>query len=156
MSKGKTIGIIVSLMLHLFLLFILLWTPQMYEKLGNPKTESKPVEVTLKVMEHTPARPEQSKNDLPANKPKYETDSVICSGKDKTYVGVGLVYQPGSNLVTRAPPGLPAYDAGVRIGDFILDPDAPMINGYITFNIRRSFTFLVFHIKADNICFQEG
>lgn len=100
---------------------------------------------------HPPANTTVDKH----GKKVYKRDEVICSGKDNTYIGVGIMIQPGSDTVTSAPEQYPAYIAGMRVGDFIIDPFfSNIVDGYIDFDVRRGTDILKFHIKVDNICYK--
>ena len=86
-----------------------------------------------------------------------EVDAEICNGKSDTYVGAGIIIQPGSDLVTSAPPQYPAYKAGIRVGDKLIDPFGSdvMPDGYIDFTVLRNNELIKFHIKAEKICYKN-
>ena len=171
-NESKIIGLIFTILFHLFIVFLFSYHPILYIQTSSSSTKS--TEVTLKIIDpekrKVPAVEVQSipvvqnpnsitptiaKPVEESKKVKYETDAIICKGKDKNYQGVGFVWQPGNNMITRVPQGLPAYIAGIREGDFFIDADEISPGGYITFNIKRRYEFLVFHIKAEKICYQE-
>jgi hypothetical protein len=98
--------------------------------------------------------PEISNNEMPS--PKYKTDERICTNKDKNYFGVGFIWNPGTGRIIYAPEDYPAYKAGMRPGDFVMNPDADFSDGYIDlFVVRERGQQYHFHIKGDNICFQD-
>lgn len=153
----KITGLVLSAILHLIIFaYVLLEQPAPTKPVSEINDIPVPGIIILKIIDMTPAPISTVEVPADTSRIKYQTDLVICSGKDKTYLGIGFVYQPGSNMVTRVPPGLPAYDAGVRVGDYVLDPDAPIVDGHITIHIRRAFEFITFRIRAANICFQDS
>lgn len=85
----------------------------------------------------------------------YPTDSLVCSGRDKTYVGIGIIFNIGSYTISHAPEYYPAFKAGVRVGDVIANPPLEIVDGYIDIEVIRGYTHLRFHVKADNICFND-
>ncbi len=173
-KDSKIFGMVFSILFHLFIVFLFLYHPRQYVQTGGTVTQS--TEVTLKIIDpETKKKPAIKVDIIPETKVsenaitipvekievqektvKYETDATICKGKDKDYVGVGFIWQPSTFMITRVPMGLPAYNAGIREGDFFVAAGEISPAGYITFNIKRRYEFLVFHIKAEKICFQEG
>ena len=84
------------------------------------------------------------------------SDDAICDGKDKNYMGVGMIIQPGSNRVTNAPEQYPAYKAGIRQGDIIIDPYGPTeVDGHIIFEVKRGSSNIRIQIKVEKICYNE-
>lgn len=173
-NDSKIIGMIFSILIHLLIVFLILFRLPMYDQ-RVPLPETKSTVITLKIIDPERKKipaiktdkpiPKISENSISApeekieveeKKVKYETDAIICKGKDKDYVGVGFVWQPGTNMITRVPMGLPAYNAGIREGDFFVDAGEMSPAGYIVFYIKRRYEFLTFRIKAEKICFQEG
>jgi len=153
----KLFGLIFSILLHLILLFLFLYQPEKYPPKAPPGVElptpPKPFSVRL-VPPDTSITPDvviqkEGKN-------RYPTDEIICNGKDKRFTGIGIIYNPGSHVIIHAPPFYPGYKAGLREGDMILNVDAPVIDGYIDIEAVRAHNgTLRFHIKADNICYNE-
>ena len=89
------------------------------------------------------------------SKPKYVYDKKICELADNTYIGVGIIFAPFNDTISYAPEQYPAYKAGIRVGDTILNPTEEMINGYIKFEIMRGIARFTFNVKAEKICYQE-
>lgn len=89
------------------------------------------------------------------SKPKYVYDKKICELADNTYIGVGIIFAPFNDTISYAPEQYPAHKAGIRVGDTILNPVEPIIDGYIKFEIMRGIERFVFNVKAEKICYQE-
>ena len=154
MYKKRMVGLVCSMFLHTSLFVYLIFPPlQIIPSQKQEQDEPKPVSVKLIPME----KPSEDADILKGNKDalSYPTDPEICSGLDKTYRGVGVMSTFGSNMIVYAPEFYPGYKAGLRIGDYIVN-DAREVNGYIDFEIRRGYTALFFHIKTDNICYNDG
>lgn len=149
MKRSTKVGLAATILLHLSLfLFFIPIIPT--KNTPPPPDEIKPLMVRL--LPKTDAVHDEV---LKGNKDTivYPANSQICGGKDKSYTGIGLIFMPGSHMVIYAPEYYPAYKAGVRVGDYILDPYSNPINGYVDLEIRRGYNTLKFHIKVDNICY---
>lgn len=72
-----------------------------------------------------------------------------------TYVGIGILL--GYKFrVDKAPPGLPAYDGGIREGDFFESYGLPMTRGVpIRVSVLREGIRLYFTITPTDVCFSE-
>lgn len=151
-----TLAIIGSLLIHAAFLFVLLSVAGL--KPPKPPPPPPPPEnnnIRIELLESKKATPPSNPSLDKHGKKVYERDEVICSNKDNTYVGVGLMIQPGSDTVVSAPEQYPAYQAGMRVGDFIIDPFfTNIVNGYLDFDVRRGTEILQFHIKVENICYK--
>ena len=158
-KRTKIAGLTFSIILHLFFLFLFLPLAPVNSSpdpaLNVTKKESTPIEVKLIPIVKPPIDPETKLSEK-GKAVSYPVDDKICDGKDKTYKGVGIIYNPGTNIITHVPEYYPAYIAGLRVGDYILNPNSPVLNDYINFEILRQREHLHFRIKTDNICFQEG
>jgi hypothetical protein len=158
-KRTKIAGLTFSIILHLFLLFLFLpLTPVNSSPdpaLNVTKKESTPVEVKLIPMVKPPIASE-TKLSKKGKAISYPVDDKICDGKDKTYKGVGIIYNPGTNVITHAPKYYPGYIAGLREGDYILNPNSPTHDDYINFEILREREHLHFHIRMDTICFRQS
>lgn len=84
---------------------------------------------------------------------KYARDERLCAGKDNTYMGIGIKFDSYMAYVIYAPEMYPAYKAGIRVGDRILNPDVPIKDGYINFKIIRNDENMEFRIKIERICY---
>ncbi len=164
MTRNFVIAITCSILLHFIILFAVL---------PDKKTDSqtKPPENTISAELLSPDTPsdedkkEQTirmlKGDIyyrADDKPAIDkVDAAMCDGKDNTYIGAGIMIQPGTDLVTSAPPQYPAYKSGIRVGDKLVDPFGSdvMPDGYIDFTVLRGTELITFHIKAENICYKN-
>ena len=166
MSNSLIFAIVASVTIHFFVLFYSTRITLKEPPKSNPIAETKKdaverIEVRLLPKEQALETSVITKNELSIiPKKSYPSDSRICSGKDKDYRGIGIIYNPITGLILHAPTYYPAYQAGLRVGDMILSPDTPYTDEaytdiqYIRPNgdsIRQS----ILRIKIDNICFTE-
>lgn len=166
MSNGLIIAIIASVTLHFFLLFYSLQIPKKEPATMNPiieskKDEIKRMEVRLLPKEQsleTSVSAEKNESNVSLKK-TYPTDLRMCSGKDKNYRGIGVIYNPVTGVILFAPAYYPAYQAGLREGDMILSPEAPYIDEYVNISYTRpdgnNMRQSVLRIKTDTICITE-
>ena len=147
------LAIIGSLLIHAAFLFVLFSDAGLKHQPPPKQPENN---IRVRLLETPVNAPPLDKTRLDKHGKKvYERDEIICSGKDNTYVGVGLIIQPGADTVIAVPAQYPAYQAGMRVGDFIIDPfSANIVNGYLDFDVRRDTEILKFHIKVENICYK--
>jgi len=156
MKQSKVIGATGTILLHLLIVFAFLYNPPKYLDIQPVPEMKEPHRIEVKLIPIIkPTLDSIIKTKDNGKKVSYPTDSKICNGKDKFYKGIGVIYNPGTHIITHAPEYYPGYIAGLRVGDFIVDPESQEINGYITFDIMRSREQQQFHIKTDNICFQD-
>jgi len=152
MSKwGRFIGISGTLIIHLSLLLQFIVIPSTKKPLSGGATGGKEIVVTL-------LPPTQHKSIiLPPDESPIKVlshiDPDICANKDNSYMGVGFRYSPFTNLVIDVPEYYPAYKAGIRVGDLLLDPDSPIVDGYLNIEIIRGYQQIHFRIKAEQICY---
>ena len=154
MYKKNNIGLVCSVILHTCIFFYLL-LPHISvipEPMSNFSNESKSLTVRLIPKEQSPDKTEILKGNKSAL--SYPTDTKICSLEDKSYKGVGVIFSPSTKIVIYVTEYYPAYKAGMRVGDSILN-DMKETDGYIDFEVRRAYTTLFFHIKTDNICYND-
>lgn len=157
MKKSKVIGAAGTIFLHLLIVFVFLYNPPKFLDMQPVPEMKEPHRIEVRLIPIIePTLDTIIKTKEGDKKVSYPNDGKICGGKDKFYKGIGIIYNPGTHVITHAPEYYPGYIAGLRLGDIILDPDVPESNGYINFDILRSHERLSFRIKADNICFQEG
>jgi hypothetical protein len=151
---SRSIGISGTLIIHLSLLlqFIVIPITKKPPPPPPPGSEQKEISVALlPPIEHSSivTPPVDSSSELVA-----QVDPNICKDQGKTYLGVGFRYSPFTNLVTHIPEYYPAYRAGMRIGDMVLDPDTPIVDGYLDIEVVRGYQQMHFRIKAEQICYK--
>jgi hypothetical protein len=155
-KRTKIAGLIFTIILHSFLLFSFLPSKPKYPKVDPIPNTTIPLSVEVRLIPIIePTSNIETKIADEGKKVSYPTDGRICGGKDKHYKGIGVIYNPGTHIITHAPEYYPGYISGLRIGDYIVDPEVAEVDGYIRFDILRAHEQLRFHIKTDNICFQE-
>lgn len=70
----------------------------------------------------------------------------------KAYIGIGIQLNSYETVVV-APESYPAYQAGIRVGDLVLNPDVePDFSGYETVDVQRQHRHHRVHIKTQWIC----
>lgn len=166
MSNSLIFAIVASVTIHFFVLFYSTRIPLKEPPKSNPIAETKKdtvkrMEVRLLPKEQALDTPVTMTTKDPKASPKksYPTDSIICSGKDKNYKGIGVIYNPVTGVIFFAPTYYPAYQAGLRVGDMILSPEAPYTDEYVDIQYVRpngdDMRQSIVRIKPDNICFAE-
>lgn len=70
----------------------------------------------------------------------------------KAYNGIGFTYEEVSQLINDTPHDMPAYQAGIRVGDMLLD-STPTKDNKIFVRVLRYGQLLTFTIKRGKICF---
>lgn len=90
---------------------------------------------------------------LPTIDPIKPPEVMYCDGEAQTYEGVGVRYWARNGVVMEAPTGYPAYQAGIRVGDIILTPNPPNIDGYMEFSIQQGRDVVKMKIKVTTVCF---
>jgi len=150
---SRTIGISGTLIIHLSLLLQFIVIPVLKKPPPPPPPgNQQEVEVTL-------LPPVEHKSIIlpPIDAPAEiiaQVDPDICKNQSDSYMGVGFKYSPFTALIIHVPEYYPAYRAGIRLGDMILDPDTPIVNGYLDIEIMRGYQQMHFRIKAEKICFK--
>lgn len=149
---SRIAGISGTLIIHLSLLLSFIIIPAI------KKTPLSPPPVTEKEITVALLPPTTHRSDiLPANgdtETVTQVDPNICENQGKTYLGVGLRYSPFTNLIIHVPEFYPAYKAGMRVGDMLLDPDTPIVDGYLDIEVVRGYQQIHFRIKAEQICYK--
>jgi hypothetical protein len=148
----QVIGICFSILLHLCIFLFLFWKPTILPPPPPPPEKQKPVSVRLI------ARNDTTKENIPITKDGWKLsrrDPELCRSVDgKTYVGIGIKFDPWLYKITRAPEQYPAYIAGMRVGDALVNPYASADeNGYIDMDVFRGEQRISFHIKREKICY---
>lgn len=86
-----------------------------------------------------------------ANQPGGQSD---CSATEDFYYGVGILSITGTGIIVQAPPTYPAYRAGVRVGDQLVEfHNVPGSEGIVYLTIIRDGAVKKFRMQKENICF---
>lgn len=80
-------------------------------------------------------------------------DPRICQAANEQYEGIGIIYSPWTSLVLSAPAEYPAYKAGMRVGDMLVDLKPDVVDGWLTHEVVRHDKRFKFRIHTDKICF---
>jgi hypothetical protein len=109
----------------------------------------------------SPPPPEQAMTyvNLPNEAQLQDTsDTSQQTPCEQSYIGVGFMYSANTSEIIQAPEPLPAYQAGLRVGDIVeLLPPMPMYVGKsVMFRVRRGSAHLTFTINPQHICYLEG
>lgn len=147
----RTVGIIGTLIIHLALPVYLLWPTKMYPVVP-PSTSTTEHVVEVKLLPMTAAEEAITVGDGPGI--NGAPDPRICAGKHKTYTGIGIIHGMGSLRIDSAPATYPAYRAGLRVGDQIVeiykeDGNSP----YMRVQVLRDGRHFKFRIKMEQICY---
>lgn len=164
LSKNRIFGVLGTLIVHIFLvLFLFLHIqPNKGNPVGKPGEVEKGRVLSLKVVllpKMTSEQEEAEKQRVGERQAELAIRERICSNKDPNYVGVGLIHGFGSDVVSEAPEFYPAYKAGVRVGDLILNPEfnsKATKEGWVEVRVERQGKFLIFKIKQEKICFESN
>lgn len=154
-NRTRVFGIIATILVHaLIILPFVIKFQKLYPKEEHPDNDVR-VEIRLIPLNKSQPKPTESGTwDTPT--PQFAPDPRICEKRDSTYIGVGFMYTPGSNLIYHVPQGYPAYLAGIREGDILEDPFPERDkDDYEIVYVQRSQDHLHFRIKAEKICFQK-
>ena len=168
MSFNFAIALVCSILLHMLILFALikpLQEPTPKQKAGQTglnaelvippeQDESAAAEKMHMIVTMLKSDQYYKEDAVPIN----QRDEAMCKDRANNYVGVGIMIQPGSDKITSAPHQYPAYRAGMREGDTLIDPFGSDVtpDGYIDFTVWRNKELIKFHIKAENICFKKA
>jgi len=95
-----------------------------------------------------------SVSDMPTIEPEGMSGAPPC---ESHYVGIGVLYRYNDGRITDAPESLPAYEAGVRVGDRLLDIPLSMTPGKtVRVVVGRNGQRLTLHITPRFICEDSG
>lgn len=152
-STTISLSIIVSLLIHIAALFLIMLQPAS----TSPTPPAKQQQESFLSVELAPLpTPTNYSASLQPGTHGYKYDKEVCKDENSTYAGAGILIEIGPDLITKAPPQYPAYKAGMRVGDFIMNPlSVNVVNGYMDFRVLRHTTYMEFHVQADHICYQE-
>ena len=149
-KSSYTVGVIGTILVHLMVLVLFLEfssNSQPDKQVDNPANN--PVNVMILLDVAVP--PEGS--DATTNEPLYTADGKVCPPGAKTYLGVGFVYETDTGEIHQVPTVLPAYKAGIRTGDLLLNDPYPDAAGMMYIKILRGYKQINFEIKAAEICY---
>lgn len=83
-------------------------------------------------------------------------DPRICSSKDQEYRGIGIIHSFVTQIVESAPAEYPAYKAGIRVGDQIMEIYRLPGTQYMMVYVNRDRKSLKFKVKMEKICFNKN
>lgn len=151
------VGFIGSAAVHAAVLALLLKSPA-----EPPKTPPSPPMSAASARESSEAI---SVRLIPPAAPKSSSDETklgagsvkkTCTDVMKSYRGIGVTLTAPPWLVMEAPPQYPAYRAGIRPGDELIELyPAVDDNGYARYTVIRKNIPKVYRIKLEKICFEE-
>lgn len=147
----RVIGIVGTVLIHIIVPIYLLWPKaQVPPQPPPPPPTSKVVSVSL--------IPQSSSEDSrKGNDPGVDgaPDPKICADKDPSYEGIGITHSFGTELVLTAPATYPAYKAGIRIGDMVVELYRIPSTNMMFVHVNRHGKHLKFKVKREKICFRE-
>ena len=134
----RSLGIAVSFMLHAVIVSWVLWPSR------TPQTQPAPAAAP-------PLQVIALSNDKQGTLLEAQDFAPNCLD-GKAYRGIGMQYDP-DEVVTVVPSSYPAYKAGIRLGDEILNPDfQPDADGYDLVDFKRHGKQRSLRIKTQWIC----
>jgi hypothetical protein len=149
----RTVGIVGTLLIHLSVLLYLLW-PSVHPQPPPPPPppdEPKPVQVELLprsvIHEDSKLGPDPGIAGAP--------DPKICANKDPSYEGIGIIHSYGTDLVLSAPAEYPAYKAGIRVGDMLVEIYRIEGTKFMFVHVNRHGNHLKFKVPIEQICFRK-
>jgi len=80
-----------------------------------------------------------------------------CEDGNPEFIGVGMIVNPGSRIVSLVMPGYPAHAAGIRSGDRVDDPFIQVTaDGWFNVQVEKpGGAVTALHIKAEKICYRD-
>ena len=147
----RTVGIIGTLVIHLALPIYLLWPRH-----PPPPPPASEIEHSVRVtlIPKISAAPAITEGDGPGI--NGAPDPRICAGRHKTYTGIGIIHGIGTLRIDSAPATYPAYKAGLRVGDQIVELYHEIGGSpYMRVHVTRNGQHLKFRIKVEPICYEE-
>lgn len=146
----NVVGIIGSITVHLIVIvaFFLTPTPPLPQKAEPPfPTDDTPTNVTLLMDEA------EMSNGMGISNQPLTFDGNPCPPGAKTYLGVGISYNQVTGQIEQAPSAHPAYKAGIRVGDLLVNNPYPDENNMMHLNIIQGNHQQTLSIKATQICY---
>jgi predicted metalloprotease with PDZ domain len=151
----SAVGIAATLLLHLALAVTLLWTPERVK--GQPE-QPLPTAVEHKALQVRLLPPDApTKETHEGSSP--ESGSIHeekCSSKGNTYLGIGVVHNIGSGIISSAPVDYPAYKAGIREGDVLVEMYRLPSTNKMYVSVTRNGRTITRTITMKQICFRES
>lgn len=146
--NNNVVGIIGSVTIHLILVLAFILTPQPAPPPEQqlPNSGENPANVTLLMAEEGMSNGFETKQ-------IYTFDGDPCPADAKTYLGVGITYDRVTGLIEQAPSVHPAYKAGIRVGDLLVNDPYPDEKGMMYLNIIQNNHQHTLAIKATQICY---
>lgn len=144
----NVVGIIGSIAVHLIFVLAFLLTPQPPPPPEKqiPDSGENPINVTLLMNEEGMSKGTEFKQ-------VYTFDGDPCPPNAKTYLGVGISYDRITGEIEQAPSVHPAYKAGIRVGDLLVNDPYPDEQGMMYLNIIQNNHQQTLAIKATQICY---
>lgn len=146
----RILGIVLSLFIHLFVFNISSCSSKnrLQDLTQDTEVSTRLVSVHEKII------------DIPSENVQGWEMSKKESGppceKNKQYEGVGLRFSGFTGAIIEVLEGSPAQKAGIRVGDFLVDPFSsnPIVDGYKTIAFRRDGNSFELKIKTEVICYE--
>lgn len=152
-SGNLFVFILASIAIHIAIVGL----PISENKKNNPlpdKEVNYPVPVRLIPKSDKPVTLDNIKEDKDGRLPKMVAPSLCNDAPENLYTGIGIVYNQFTQIILDAPPVYPAYKAGVRIGDILLNPrSTPDKLGSVEVTVSRGDENYIFHIQQSKICY---
>jgi hypothetical protein len=155
----RVVGVIGTVLVHATVVLILLWSSIIKScGDGESSTPSQPPLLEVRLISKSSddisiqsTLGKDSRMGMDGN-----PDPRICNDKDASYIGIGIIYSIFTAVVLSAPSDYPAYKAGIRVDDILLDPHTPADkDGYVIYRILRGKDQLLFRVKQERICYEE-
>lgn len=126
--------LLVSALIHLTVFVVMSWQPTPEEEKKEPVYDEEGI-MEMKIVRVSPG------------------GSRACQN---TYNGIGIMYRVADHIIIDAPENLPAYKAGVRVGDYLFDAGAPRPEkGPMKIKVRRNGQILHFSISQGEVCYEQ-
>lgn len=148
--KLKVFGIVCTLVIHLAVLFFAIFSFE-EEKKERPKEPPKETSLSVRLL-----KPEQKQKEPPKKSEGFVPDKTVCESKHPSYEGIGIVHQLGTSMIIMAPEQYPAYQAGIRVGDMIVEMYKIPNSNLMFVEVNRHGVNLSFKVKRQKICYDPG
>lgn len=151
----RIIGLLGTLMIHLAVAASFVSCPAPSKPRPQGEDGDKRNITFLELKKEVPREPHQSlpETAAPTLLPIEPPAVMYCEQGAESYEGVGIRYWSRNGVVLEAPPSYPGYQAGIRVGDIILTPNPPNVDGYMTFSVQQDRSVISLKIKVTTVCF---